>query len=165
MMAKRERISAFIETLESSLAGGSHHPCYAGFFECFNAGDYYEAHDVLEQLWLGCRNGDRLFLQGLIQIAGAFVHLKKHRRRPWHPTDGRRLRPAARLFLLGEKNLAPFAPFHLGLDVDGVLGMCREWRGRIECHGFRINPWKPGMGPALIPIESTPLRQCENLPW
>jgi hypothetical protein len=147
-MNKRDRIAAFVDTFEST-AGASHHPCYAGFFECFNAGDYYEAHDVLEQLWLECRDDNRLFYQGLIQLAGAFVHLKKQRERPGHPTDGRRLRPAARLFLLAEKNLAPYAPTHLDLDVEPVLGLSRDLRERIEQSNFEVNPWSPGEGPFL----------------
>lgn len=149
-MQKSERISAFVQTLESS-RGGRYHPCYAGFFECFNKGEYYEAHDVLEHLWLECRDADRSFYQGLIQIAGAFVHLKKQRGRPCHPTDGRRLRPGFRLFLLAEKNLTPFAPIHLGLDVEAVLAMCSEWRGLIEREDFQINPWSPDSGPVLLP--------------
>lgn len=147
-MNKRDRIAAYVETLEPPVCS-SHHPCYAGYFECFNAGDYYEAHDVLEQLWLECRDGNRLFHQGLIQLAGAFVHLKKQHERPGHPTDGRRLRPAARLFLLAEKNLRPYAPIHLDLDVEAVLGMCRDLVARIESGHFEINPWGPGDGPIL----------------
>jgi hypothetical protein len=148
-MSKRDRVAAFVETLESSF-GGRYHPCYAGYFECFNAGDYYEAHDVLEQLWLKCRDADRPFYQGLIQLAGAFVHLKKQRERPWHPTDGKRLRPAARLFLLAEKKLTPYEPFQLGLDVEAALRLCLDWREKIERSGFEINPWSPGEGPFLI---------------
>jgi len=148
MMSKRDRIAVFVETLESSL-GGQYHPCYVGYFECFNVGDYYEAHDVLEQLWLQCRDADRLFYQALIQLAGAFVHLKKQRERPWHPTDGLRLRPAVRLFLLAEKNLTPYGPFHLALDIEPTLRLCRELRGQIERSGFEINPWSPGEGPFL----------------
>ena len=160
-MRKSERISAFVETLESS-TGAQYHPCYAGFFECFNKGEYYEAHDVLEHLWLRCRDADRCFHQGLIQIAGAFVHLKKQHERPCHPTDGRRLRPAFRLFLLAEKNLTPFAPIHLGLDVQGVLKMCCEWRCLIEREAFQINPWIPGGGPVLWPGGLFPLRKRQD---
>ena len=149
-MDKHGRVAAFIETLESR-TGSGFHPCYAGYFECFNAGDYYEAHDVLEHLWLDCRDADRSFYQGLIQIAGAFVHLKKQHARPWHPTDGRRLAPAARLFRLGEDRLAAFRPQHLGIDVEGVLVLCREWRGLVEDSGFQSNPWSPLAAPRLEP--------------
>jgi hypothetical protein len=147
-MKKHERVAAFIETLESSREA-EFHPCYSGYFECFNAGDYYEAHDVLEQLWLVTEGGDRAFFQGLIQIAGAFVHLKKQHARPWHPTDGRRLGPASRLFCLGERNIAAFGPRHLGIDVDAMLDFCREWRGRIEESDFALNPWTPETAPRL----------------
>jgi len=149
-MSKHGRVAEFLETLPDTGSGGFHR-CYAGYFVCFNANDYYEAHDVLEHLWLGCRDENRLFYQGLIQIAGAFVHLKKHHARPGHPTDGRRLGPAARLFRLGEKNLAAFAPRRLGLDVDAVLAMCRGWRERIEGSEFRTNPWSPDAAPWLKP--------------
>jgi len=147
-MKKHERVAAFLETLKSSRKA-EFHPCYAGYFECFNAGEYYEAHDVLEQLWLATEGGERGFYQGLIQIAGAFVHLKKQHARPWHPTDGRRLGPASRLFRLGERNISPFRPRHLGIDVAGMLDFCREWRSRIEESDFAVNPWTPEAAPKL----------------
>ena len=51
---------------------------YLGYFACFNRGWFYEAHDVLEELWLANRTGPNYaFYKGLIQLAGAFVHLQK----------------------------------------------------------------------------------------
>jgi hypothetical protein len=147
-MRKHERITAFVETLAGS-TGSNFHPCYAGYFECFNRGDYYEAHDVLEHLWLDCRDANYLYFKGLIQIAGAFVHMKKQYARPEHPTDGRRLHPAARLLVLGMKNLAPFGPAHMGLEVESVCRLCGDWRDLIESSCYRENPWRPGTGPIL----------------
>lgn len=45
---------------------------YAAYFHHFNRGDYYEAHDVLESLWLerGRQAKGAAFYQGLIQLAG-----------------------------------------------------------------------------------------------
>ena len=75
------------------LQGGELDPHYAGFFECFNQQLFYEAHDVLEELWLPRRREpDGLFYKGLIQLAGAFVHLQKDR-----------LSPAAALFRLARQ--------------------------------------------------------------
>jgi predicted metal-dependent hydrolase len=80
---------------------------YIGYFRCFDQGLYYEAHDVLEELWLGCKNQQPyLFLKGLIQLAGAFVHIQKNR-----PA------PAARLYELAWKNLNPYRPIYWGLDL------------------------------------------------
>ena len=125
------------------------HPCYAGYFECFNAEKYYEAHDVLEHLWLDCKDENYSFYKGLIQIAGAFVHLKKQHARPDHPKDSHRMHPAVRLFLLGEKNLAPFAPYYMGLNVDSVLDLCAKWRTQITDSNYSINPWHPASGPRI----------------
>jgi len=147
-MSKHDRIADFVESLEAS-RGGVFHPCYAGYFECFNRGDYYEAHDVLEHLWLECHDENHLYFKGLIQIAGAFVHLKKQFARPEHPTDGRRLHPAARLFALGVKNISSFGPTHMGLHIEAVCQLCSDLRERIVASEFRINPWYPGAGPRL----------------
>ena len=56
---------------------------YLGYFDCFNRELFYEAHDVLEDLWLLDRKGaDGDYYKGLIQLAGAFVHLQKGRLKP-----------------------------------------------------------------------------------
>lgn len=142
--------------MEAALLGrpscGSLPAAYAAYFDCFNAGEYYEAHDVLEHLWLGCTTPDARFYKGLIQIAGAFVHLKKQFERPHHPKDGRRLHPAARLFALGIANIEPFGPHHLGLDVDALVGTCRSLAGQIRDSAFTTNPWSPDHLPH-IPLE------------
>ena len=147
-MKKNERISAYLETL-----GAKPHltldPHYQGFFTCFNRGEYYEAHDVLEQLWLRTEDANRNFFQGLIQIAGAFVHLQKQFLNPQHPKHGRRLRPAVRLFDLARRNLQPFAPMHLQLDVAGVCALCRETAGAVMAGDFQRNPWQPAQAPQL----------------
>ncbi len=147
-MKKSARIEALIASLGPAAAGL--HPCYAGWFACFNAGDYYEAHDVLEHLWLRTRDADHSFYKGLIQLAGSFVHLKKQRERPWHAKDGARLRPAARLFQLALKNLAPYAPEHLRLDVRAVCLLCENHLLAIEAGGFAINPWNPENLPVIV---------------
>ena len=45
---------------------------FAAYFHHFNREDYYEAHDVLESLWLegGRKARGAAFYQGLIQLAG-----------------------------------------------------------------------------------------------
>ena len=148
-MSKHERMELFVAGLgaDSSL---SLHPCYQGYFRCFNEGRYYEAHDVLEHLWLGSRgDANFLFYKGLIQIAGAFVHLQKQYLRPDHAKDGRRLRPACRLFALGLANLEPFLPQHLALDLDALFARCRALVAEIVQGDFLRNPWSPDRAPTL----------------
>ena len=148
---KAERMDAYVKAL--GLEGGVYDPCYLAYFGCFNAAEYYEAHDVLEHLWLRERDGNFDFYKGLIQLAGAFVHLKKQRARPDHPTDGRRLHPAVRLFRLAAKNLAPYRPRHLGLDLEEVFVLIDHQVAAIERSGFSCNPWKPETAPSLCPRE------------
>jgi predicted metal-dependent hydrolase len=43
----------------------------------FNAGQYFEAHEVWEDLWRPSRGPLRLFYQGLVQAAVAMHHLRR----------------------------------------------------------------------------------------
>lgn len=144
---KAERMDAFVRSL--GFDGVAYDPCYLGYFACFNDQEYYEAHDVLEHLWLRGRDENYAFYKGLIQLAGAFVHLKKQRARPDHPTDGRRMYPAVRLFRLAEKNLSAYRPVHLGLDVGAVFSLIDGQVRRIEESDYARNPWSPGEAPQL----------------
>jgi Domain of unknown function (DUF309) len=147
-MNKTERISTFVSQL--GIPGDSGlDPCYLGFFECFNAQKYYEAHDVLEHLWLQKKDASHAFFKGLIQIAGAFVHLQKQLLRPDHPKDGRRLRPASRLFLLGMSNIESYGPHYMRLNVEGLYRLCATYAGKIIDSGYQANPWTPATAPRL----------------
>ncbi|MEO6784872.1 MAG: DUF309 domain-containing protein [Chthoniobacteraceae bacterium] len=130
-------------------AGARLDPYYLAWFERFNACEYYEAHEVLEVLWLRTPGSDRDFFKGLIQVAGAFVHLRKQLERPHHATDSTRLRPAARLFLRGKSHLAPYGPVHLRLDVAAVCALCESLAHGIEQSGFADNPWNPATPPHI----------------
>jgi len=112
---------------------------YLGYFECFNRQLFFEAHDVLEELWLAQRTGPNYsFYKGLIQFAGAFVHLQKNR-----------LRPAAALFKLAKNNLQKYPAIHERLDVEAVLKQIQLWLGRLEAGRFETNPLLPESHPQL----------------
>ncbi len=148
-MKKADKIEEMVRGLASGGAGlGGLDPHYEGYFTCFNARRYYEAHDVLEHLWLQKRDGDHAFYKGLIQLAGAYVHLQKQYLRPHHPKDGARARPAARLFQLAARNLAPYRPRHLHLDVERVWTLSTTLADQITRTGY-ANPWTPETAPTL----------------
>ncbi len=153
-MNKGERISQFVAQLVGEgvdVAPGdiARHPFYRAYFQCWNEQRYYEAHDVLEQLWLNTDSADDDFFKGLIQAAGAFVHLQKNFEQPAHPKHGRRLKPAVRLFKLAEKNLATYSPKHHALDVAALLELLRRTREKIVRSRFQSNPWSPDTAPKL----------------
>ena len=124
---------------------------YAAYFHHFNQGNYYEAHDVLESLWLEEGRGapSAAFYQGLIQLAGGFVHLRKHFEHPTHRIHGQRLSPAARLLALAEKNIGSYGKEWEGLETGPVLKLMRETMDRLQQGKFQKNPWQPDRKPEV----------------
>lgn len=114
---------------------------YLGYFDCFNRQLFYEAHDVLEDLWLPDRRGvNGNFYKGLIQLAGAFVHLQKNR-----------LRPAAALFKLAKANLEQYPVVHEHLNLVDVFALIQKWLGALERSEFTVNPLSATNVPVLKP--------------
>jgi Domain of unknown function (DUF309) len=152
-MAKGERISKLVAEMIGGEAVATteiaNHPFYRAYFQCWNQQRYYEAHDILEQLWLRMDSDDADFFKGLIQAAGAFVHLQKNFEHPSHPKHSRRLKPAVRLFQLAEANLTPYVPARHAFDVAGFLNLLRKEREKITRSNFEINPWSPETAPKL----------------
>jgi predicted metal-dependent hydrolase len=140
-MKKSDRISALVAVTEATGELDRH---YTGYFAAFNAQRYYEAHDILEHLWLRTEGADRDFYQGLIQLAGAFVHLQKNFLHPEHPKHATRRLPAARLFARAAQRLESYRPVHRGLDVDAVVHLC--WQTAADC---AQHPWHPARAPQL----------------
>jgi len=124
---------------------------YAAYFFHFNREDYYEAHDVLESLWLeeGRQARGAAFYQGLIQLAGAFVHMRKHFEHPGHRVHQQRLAPAYRLLGLAEKNLAGYGEEWEGIRLDVIFRLAKEMKGVLLSEEFQKNPWSPNQGPKL----------------
>ncbi|MBI2620485.1 MAG: DUF309 domain-containing protein [Ignavibacteriales bacterium] len=92
--------------------------------ERFNQRDFYEAHEVLEDLWHEYRENDRTFLQGLIQISAGLYHL-----------DCRNFKGARSQLEKGLKKLAVYHPFHSGVNVGTLTGdvhRCLAAMDRIE---------------------------------
>ncbi|HEU0207937.1 MAG TPA: DUF309 domain-containing protein [Candidatus Udaeobacter sp.] len=153
-MNKRERISQWLadstgKDADRHSGDVATHPCYCAFFCCWNEQRYYEAHDVLEQLWLKTDSPDANFFKGLIQAAGAFVHLQKKFEHPLHAKHSRRLPPAVRLFRLAERNLANFMPRYHRLDVADLCQLLNQYADQIVASDYTINPWSPNTAPKL----------------
>ena len=92
-------------------------PLYLAGIEKFNECDYYESHEVWEELWTEYRGPSRKFYQGLIQAAVALYHF-----------GNGNIRGARKLHLRVHGYLEPYAPKHLGLDIVAFLA---DW----------ISPW------------------------
>jgi hypothetical protein len=116
---KSPKIAALLSSLPD---GGPFDRHYLGFFQCFNQQLFFEAHEVLEELWLPERGGPRdLFYKGLIQLAGAFVHVQKGRRQP-----------ALALLGLARQNLGRFPNIYENLDISRVLILIDHWASELD---------------------------------
>ncbi|HSP13773.1 MAG TPA: DUF309 domain-containing protein [Thermoanaerobaculia bacterium] len=92
-------------------------PAFTRGVEHFNALEFWEAHEAWEELWLAAESDLDQFLQGLIQVAAAYHHLK----RGTFPGG-------VRLFDAGLARLASFPDPHCGVDRSNVEHTAREHR-------------------------------------
>lgn len=94
---------------------------YAAFLERFARGEFWQAHEVLEPAW---RENRSAFYKGLILLASAFVHAGRGN---VHGV-GAQLGKAAR-------ELAPYAPEYLGLDVSALVALGRRGEALAGARG------------------------------
>lgn len=112
--------------------------------DLFNRGEFYDCHEVLEQIWVTSRQPERWFLQALIHFAVGFYH---HRR-------GNRT-GAVRQLRKGLKKIRGYLPQWGGVAVGDLERQVSERLRVIESGGTvrefpRIGqsaPW-PGLGAA-----------------
>jgi predicted metal-dependent hydrolase len=93
-----------------------HDPRLTRGVELFNAGCFFECHDVLEDLWMETRNNDRLFLQGLIQVAVGYYHF-----------FNRNFKGSRSQFSKGVDKLERYRPSHMGIELDRFIEQVRRW--------------------------------------
>jgi predicted metal-dependent hydrolase len=98
----------------------------------FNRGDYFEAHEVWEDLWADSANPDRRFYQGLLQAAVGLLHF----------CNGN-LRGAVKLYRSGLDYLAAFGRQHRGLDLDDFRGQMQRCFAELLAH----DEPPPGLAP------------------
>ncbi|MGZ5427557.1 MAG: DUF309 domain-containing protein, partial [Thermoanaerobaculia bacterium] len=72
----------------------------------FRAGRFFEAHEEWELLWKDSKGDEKLFLQGLIQLAAACVHIGRGN-----------AAPGRRLLALAKTKLDRFGDDQAGIDV------------------------------------------------
>jgi len=94
-------------------------PRYLEGIEHFNACDFFEAHEVWEELWADTEGESRRFYQGLIQVAVCLHHF-----------GNGNIRGAKKLNVGCRGYLDSYRPHYLGLDVDKLLSQldtcCRK---------------------------------------
>lgn len=94
----------------------SYEPRYLAGILFFNRRDFFEAHEVWEDLWHVSFPPERRFIQSLIQAAVALFHF-----------GNGNVRGAGRLYQSSKDYAQPYLPTYLGMDVAGF------WRRMDEC--------------------------------
>ncbi len=83
---------------------------YLRFIDLFNRGEYFDSHEVLEDLWRRTPGEEKLFYQGLIQAAVALYHF---RNRNEHGRDYEARKSV--------EKLRTYPRFYRGLDLESFL--------------------------------------------
>ena len=86
-------------------------PRYLAGIVLFNRGDFFEAHEVWESLWMDEAGPDKKFYQGLIQAAVALCHFCNG--------NGR---GAVKLYRSSREYMNRYAAVHHGLDQTAFWG-------------------------------------------
>ena len=95
--------------------------------ELIRSGDYFEAHEELEDEWREAPEAERDFLQGLVHVAVAWLHAGRGNR----PGCERQLAKAAR-------RLDGYRPAHRGVDVASVLDDVAGAQARVESGSLEL---------------------------
>jgi predicted metal-dependent hydrolase len=101
------------------MAESAHDPRYLEGIEHFNKCDFFEAHEVWEELWADTQGPPRRFYQGLIQVAVCLHHF-----------GNGNIRGAKKLYHGCRGYLEDYRPKYLDLNLDKLLAeletCCRE---------------------------------------
>ncbi|HTM08037.1 MAG TPA: DUF309 domain-containing protein [Verrucomicrobiae bacterium] len=89
--------------------------------EEFNRGLFFECHETLEAVWLEEHGEDRLFYQGIIQIAAGYYKLEQG-----VPIG------AIKLWRTGLEKLEPYGAAHLGVDLASLVEPTKKNLARAE---------------------------------
>jgi len=95
----------------------------------FNAAQFFEAHEVLEDVWRDAPEPERKFLQGLIQVAVAFVHYSR----------GNQL-GCRSVLQRARRNLSAYPAAHGGLDLSSLRKSVDQWCAAID-HAHPVPPF------------------------
>src|SRR5918996_432363 len=85
-------------------------PLYLKGIAYFNACEFFEAHEVWEELWKDYQGDLRLFYKGLIQAAVALHHF-----------GNGNIRGARKVYFSSQNYLKEYAPLCMGLNVGQFL--------------------------------------------
>ena len=100
-----------------------------GGLDLIRRGEYFAAHEELEDAWRAAAPEERDFFQGLVHVAVAWYQAGRGNRVGCE----RQLEKATR-------RLRPFAPQHRGLDLEAVLSQVDAAAARVASGSLDLPP-------------------------
>jgi uncharacterized protein len=88
---------------------GTLHPMAAQGFALFNAGEYWKAHEALEEAWLAEPGQVRHLYRGILQVGVVYLHVLR-----------RNYAGAVKVYTRARRWIAPFPGVCRGIDVAGL---------------------------------------------
>jgi uncharacterized protein len=97
--------------------------------DLIRSGEFFAAHEELEDAWRAAEPAERDFFQGLVHVAVAWYQAGRGNRVGCE----RQLEKAAR-------RLGPYAPEHRGVDIGSVLAQVEEARTLVAVGSLELPP-------------------------
>jgi len=91
------------------------------------AGEFFAAHEELEDAWRAAEPAERDFLQGLVHVAVA-----------WYQAGRGNRVGCERQLEKAQRRLGPYAPQHRGVDVAALLDQLRVAAQRVEAGSLEL---------------------------
>jgi uncharacterized protein len=92
-------------------------------------GEYFAAHEALEEAWRAAAPEERDFYQGLVHVTVA-----------WYQAGRGNRTGCERQLAKAERRLAPFAPAHRSVDVESVLAQVRRAAATVARGSLELEP-------------------------
>lgn len=108
--------SRLLEALWTIRAAGGGMDDFRRGVALFNAGLYFECHEIQEGVWRATTGPDKAFYHGIVQIAAAFYHHEKRNRHG-----------ARTLLTKGLQKLATYPDRHLGVALEAFRQALQPW--------------------------------------
>jgi len=96
-------------------------PRFLKGIEEFNQQLFFECHETLEEIWLEDHGDDRLFYQGIIQIAAGYFKWQQG-----VPIG------AIKLWRMGLQKIEPYGLIHLGVNIEALAEAVKKNLAELE---------------------------------
>ena len=97
--------------------------------ELIRAGEFFAAHEELEDAWRAAEPAERDFLQGLVHVAVA-----------WYQAGRGNRVGCERQLEKARRRLAPYTPAHRGVDIAALLVQVETAEKTVEAGSLELAP-------------------------